>query len=202
MAIDTLLGRPTPEALAKLPGKVRNPERIQQHLNAFALHLQGVSYRGIQEHFGWKSLSTAQNSVMRGELLAKDLNLDGEKIRLKLAAFFDEVLDISLAQIKDQVQNGQITQVADNQGNTTVTKRRGVDPRILGEAGRGAIRFAEFVGLLERAPEVNQATTTLIQLSSPADGANFADRWSGQTVDVSAETSAKQGLPAESGCND
>ena len=179
MAIDTLLGRPTPEALAKLPGKVRNPERIQQHLNAFALHLQGVSYRGIQEHFGWKSLSTAQNSVMRGELLAKDLNLDGEKIRLKLAAFFDEVLDISLAQIKDQVQNGQITQVADNQGNTTITNRRGVDPRVLGEAGRGAIRFAEFVGLMDRAPEQTVANTTLIQLSSPADGANFADRWSG-----------------------
>ena len=168
---------------------MRNPERIQQHLNAFALHLQGVSYRGIQEHFGWKSLSTAQNSVMRGEQLAKDLNLDGEKIRLKLAAFFDELCDITLAQIKDQVENGQITQVADNQGNTTVTKRRGVDPRILGEAGRGAIRFAEFVGLMDRAPEQTVANTTLIQLSSPADGASFTDRWgSGETVDVKASS--------------
>ena len=77
MALNTLLGQASPEALQKLPGRIRNPDRIQQHINAFALHLQGVSYRGIQEHFGWKYLSTAQNSVMRGEQLAKDLNLDG-----------------------------------------------------------------------------------------------------------------------------
>ena len=187
MALNTLLGQASPEALQKLPGRIRNPDRIQQHINAFALHLQGVSYRGIQEHFGWKSLSTAQNSVKRGEELAKDLGLDSERIRLKLANFFDELCDITLAQIKDQVENGQITQVADNQGNTTVTKRRGVDPRILGEAGRGAIRFAEFVGLMDRAPEQTVANTTLIQLATPADGASFADRWSEGAVTVEAK---------------
>jgi hypothetical protein len=187
MALNTLLGQASPEALQKLPGRIRNPDRIQQHINAFALHLQGVSYRGIQEHFGWKSLSTAQNSVKRGEELAKDLGLDSERIRLKLANFFDELCDITLAQIKDQVENGQITQVADNQGNTTVTNRRGVDPRILGEAGRGAIRFAEFVGLMDRAPEQTVANTTLIQLATPADGASFADRWSEGAVTVEAK---------------
>ena len=186
MALQTLLGQVDPETLKKLPGRVRNPDRIQQHIEAFALHLQGVSYRGIQEHFGWKAVSTAENSVKRGEQLAKDLGLDGERIRLKLANFFDELCDITLAQIKDQMQNGQITQVADNDGRKTVTKRNGVDPRMLGEAGRGAIRFAEFCGLMDRAQEVNSNSTTLIQLAVPSDGASFSDKWSGkgETVEV------------------
>ena len=154
MALKTLLGQIDPEAIKKLPGKIRNPDRIQQHIDAFALHLQGVSYRGIQDHFGWKSLSTAQNSVMRGEQLAKDLGLDGERIKMKLANFFDELCDITLAQVKKQVEEGQVCLVADNQGNETITRRRGVDPRLLGEAGRGAIRFAEFCGLMDRAPTV------------------------------------------------
>ena len=185
MALNTLLGQASPEALKKLPGKIRNPDRIQQHIDAFALHLQGVSYRGIQDHFGWKSLSTAQNSVMRGEQLAMDLGLDGERIRLKLANFFDELCDITLAQVKKQVDEGQVCLVADNQGNETITRRRGVDPRLLGEAGRGAIRFAEFCGLMDRAPEAATQQTTLIQLSSPADGGSFADRWGPQTVEIS-----------------
>ena len=189
MALNTLLGQASPEAIKKLPGKIRNPDRIQQHIDAFALHLQGVSYRGIQDHFGWKSLSTAQNSVMRGEQLAKDLGLDGERIRLKLANFFDELCDITLAQVKKQVEDGQVCLVADNQGNETITRRRGVDPRLLGEAGRGAIRFAEFCGLMDRAPEATTQQTTLIQLSAPTDGANFSDRWG---PGAAAETEASQ----------
>ena len=36
---------------------------------------------------------------MRGQLLAKELNLDGEKIRLKIAAAFDRLADITIAQV-------------------------------------------------------------------------------------------------------
>ena len=186
MALKTLLGQIDLEAIKKLPGKVRNLDRIQQHIDAFALHLQGVSFRGIQKQFGWKAVSTAENSVKRGEQLAKDLGLDGERIKLKLANFFDELCDITLAQVKKQVEEGQVCLVADNQGNETITRRRGVDPRLLGEAGRGAIRFAEFCGLMDRAQEVNSNSTTLIQLAVPSDGASFSDKWSGkgETVEV------------------
>ena len=173
MTLRTLLGQATPDQLKALPARTRNPERVQQSIDAFALHLQGVSYRGIQEQFGWKSPNTAVNAVQRGEELAKLLNLDGERIRLKLAAFFDEVLDISLAQIRDQVENGQITQVADNQGNTTVTKRRGVDPRLMGEAGRGAIRFAQFVGLMDSDASTGggEISTNVVFIQPTGDGA-------------------------------
>ena len=183
MGIETLLGHATDEQLKKLPGRVRSPERVKQHLDAFALHLQGVSYRGIQSHFGWKSLSTAENSVRRGEMLAKDLNLDSEKIRLKLAAFFDEVLDISLNQIRDQVKDGQLTLVTDSEGNQTITKRRGVDTRLLGEAGRGAIRFAQFCGLMDSDKSTStggDVSTNVVFINPSAD----VSEWEPKTVDI------------------
>lgn len=183
MGIETLLGHATDEQLKKLPGRVRSPERVKQHLDAFALHLQGVSYRGIQTHFGWKSLSTAENSVRRGEMLAKDLNLDSEKIRLKLAAFFDEVLDISLNQIRDQAKDGQLTLVTDSEGNQTITKRRGVDTRLLGEAGRGAIRFAQFCGLMDQDKSTStggDVSTNVVFINPSADVSD----WEPKTVDI------------------
>ena len=191
MGIETLLGQATDEQLKKLPGRVRNPARVKQHLDAFALHLQGVSYRGIQDHFGWKSLSTAENSVKRGEILAKNLNLDSEKIRLKLAAFFDEICDISLNQIKQQVKDGQLVYVTDNQGNETITKRRGVDTRLLGEAGRGAIRFAQFAGLMDADKSSSaggDVSTNVVFIQPSAD----ASEWVGQTVDVTSSESKSE----------
>ena len=200
MGIETLLGHATDEQLKKLPGRVRSPERVKQHLEAFALHLQGVSYRGIQTHFGWKSLSTAENSVRRGEMLAKDLNLDSEKIRLKLAAFFDEILDISLNQIRDQVKEGQLTLITDSDGNQTITKRRGVDTRLLGEAGRGAIRFAQFCGLMDS----DKATATGGEVSTNVVFVNASDasEWDAKTVDVNAmstDIERPAQIPAEPG---
>ena len=184
MALNTLLGQATDEQLKKLPGKVRNPDRIKQHLDAFALHLQGVSYRGIQEHFGWKSLSTAQNSVRRGEILAKELKLDTEKLRLKLAAFFDRLCDLTLQQVEDQAKNGVLVHVTDNQGNETITRRRGIDTKLLGEAGRGAIRFAQFAGLMDsdKATGGGEISTNVVFVAPSAD----VTEWAGQTVDVTA----------------
>ena len=68
-------------------------------------------------------------------------------------------------------------------------KMKGVDPRMLGEAGRGLIRFAEFAGLMDRAPEQHNTAVTMVNLSAPSDGASFSDKWSqapveGETVDV------------------
>jgi len=187
MGLNTLLGQVTDEKLKKLPGRIRNPERIQQHIEAFGLHLQGVSYRGICDHFGWKGVATAQNSVRRGEILAKELDLDSEKLRLKLAAFFEELCDITLKQVKQQAQEGQITQVANSDGTTVITHRRGVDTRLLGEAGRGAIRFAQFAGLMDADKSTStggDVSTNVVFVQPPADGAS----WDVQTVDVTPET--------------
>ena len=183
MTLNTLLGQVTDEKLKKLPGRVRNPDRIQQHIEAFGLHLQGVSYRGICDHFGWKGVATAQNSVKRGEILAKELDLDNEKLRLKLAAFFEELCDITLKQVKQQAEEGQITQVANSDGTTVVTRRRGVDTRLLGEAGRGAIRFAQFAGLMDADKSTStggDVSTNVVFVSQSAD----PSEWEMKTVDV------------------
>ena len=195
MGIETLLGQATDEQLKKLPGRVRNPDRVKQHLDAFALHLQGVSYRGIRDHFGWKSLSTAENSVKRGEILAKNLNLDSEKIRLKLALFFEEICDITLSQIRQQQQDGVLTYVKDNHGNETITKRRGVDTRLLGEAGRGAIRFAQFAGLMDSDKSTSaggDVSTNVVFIQPSAD----ATEWEGKTVNITATGDTTGDKPA------
>lgn len=69
-----------------------------------------------------------------------------------------------------------------------MTKRNGVDPRLLGEAGRGAIRFAQFVGPMDADSSTDHGgQVTMVQLNMPTDGASFADRWSAApTVDVNA----------------
>lgn len=199
MSLGTLLGHLTDEQLKALPSRTRSPERVQQSIDAFALHLQGSSYRGIQKHFGWKSPHTAVNAVQQGEELAKKLNLDSEKIRLKIAAAFDRLADITIAQVEEQVKDGRVTLIQHCDGTKEVRHTKGVDPRMVGEAGRGLIRFAEFAGLMDRQPEIH-AAATLVQLSAPADGASFTDRWncpSEPAVDVSATTAeAAPALPA------
>ena len=80
---------------------------------------------------------------------------------------------------------------------------KGVDPRMVGEAGRGLIRFAEFAGVKDRAPEVTQAAT-FVQLAAPTDGASFSERWSqeqpkGQTVDVAPVQSSDRVIAPDAG---
>ena len=78
---------------------------------------------------------------------------------------------------------------------TIVKTKKGIDPRIAGELSRSLNRWAEFCGLLDRAPEIH-AAATLVQLSAPASGADFSARWdkpSDPVVDVSATSSS--GIP-------
>jgi hypothetical protein len=112
MTFQTLLGQVTPEALEKIPvgrtRQVRNAKKVEQHLNAFALHLRGVSFRGVQEELGLRNVGTAEHSIRRGEQLAKQLGLDTDRIKLKLAAWFEELADITMRQVRQQVESGQM----------------------------------------------------------------------------------------------
>ena len=175
--------------------------KLERDLKAFELTLAGVTVRGVCEELGISSTQTAFNAINRGKEYCIERGIPSDERRIEIDKLFKQTLGLLVKTAYDQDAHGQIETIHGPDG-TTVKTRKGVDPRIVGELSRSLNRWAEFCGLLERVREVNQATTTLIQLSSPADGANFADRWSGQTVDVSAETSAKQGLPAGSGCND
>ena len=176
--------------------------KIQRDIAIYKRHMMGLSIRAIQDEFAIKSTQTVHLAIQRGREYVIDRGINVEERRIEIDQLFNETLGLLIKTARHQSEKGVEEFFVDQNGNRSMKRRPGVDPRIAGELSRSLNRWAEFCGLLERAPEVNQATTTLIQLATPADGANFADRWSGQTVEVSAETSAKQGLLAESGCND
>lgn len=91
-------------------------------------------------------------------------------------------------------QHGQEIFFVDENGKKSMQRKAGIDPRIAGELSRSLNRWAEFCGLLERAPEQNNAIT-MVNLTAPTDGASFSDRGStpaedpavrtGETIDVS-----------------
>ena len=156
--------------------------KIEEYLTAYGYHLQGLSNRGVMHEMGHKTVKTTQNQIRRGEEIAKELGLDTERLHLKIAAAFEQLADISIAQVKEQVENGRVTMIQDSDGQKEVRRQKGLDPRMLGEAGRGLIRFAEFAGLMDRAPEVTTGDVSqqVVFVQPPTDGAS----WDAQTVDV------------------
>lgn len=149
----------------------------------------------MQKEMGTNSLRSTQLHIKRGAELAQVLGIDTQRVQLKLAHFLDQVLDVSLRQINHQAEHGQLTEFMDIEGKLSYRKVKAVDPRLLGEAGRGAIRFAEFAGLMDRAPEQN-TQTTLINLAAPKDGANFSDRWD-KPVEASSDLATADPAPSE-----
>ena len=62
----------------------------------------------------------------------------------------------------------------DPEGKKSIRCTKGVDPRLLGEAGRGAIRFAQFVGLMDgdsNSGGTGDVSTNVVFISPTADGA-------------------------------
>ena len=89
-------------------------------------------------------------------------------------------------EVARQAEEGRVVQIKRSDGSSEVRRTKGIDPRTAEALARSADRWAQFLGITDRAQEVNQQAT-VIQLSAPADGASFADRWSSaETVDVTA----------------
>ena len=94
-------------------------------------------------------------------------------------------LGMLAGEIARQTDEGRIQTIERSDGSREIRRTKGVDPRTAEALARSADRWAQFLGITDRAQEVNAASTTLIQLSAPADGASFGDRWSGgETVDA------------------
>ena len=146
----------------------------------------GCTVRGVCDELGIKSTQTAFNAINRGKQYAIEHGIDVEERRIEIDKLFKQTLGALAKTLQEQSENGCQEFFVDQDGRKSLKRRPGVDPRIAGELSRSLNRWAEFCGLLERAAEVNQATT-LIQLSAPTDGASFSDRWSSasEPVDVS-----------------
>lgn len=182
--------------------------KVERDVRAYELTLQGCSVRGVCEELGIKSTQTAHNAIQRGKKIVIEKGIDVDERRIDIDRMFKSTLGMLVQTAQHQSINGCIETIHGPDG--TITKvRQGIDPRIAGELSRSLNRWAEFCGLLDRAPETNASSTTLIQLSAPADGASFGDKWSQQApIDVAAsgETSGKtSGVDAQAAlkpCND
>ena len=153
----------------KLASRQRNEALIERDIAIYKSAMRGVAVRAIGEEHGLRSTQTVHRAIQRGREHVKTRGIDVEETRLTIHQLFDETLGHLAKTIRDQSERGCIEEFVDEQGNRSIRRRRGVDPRIAGELSRSLNRWAEFVKLLDRAPEVS-ANTTLINLQAPMDG--------------------------------
>jgi hypothetical protein len=165
--------------------------RQERDLKAYSLALSGISVRGIMEELEIKSTQTAWSAIERGKKIAIEKGIDVEERRIDIDRMFKETLGLLVSTAKTQAFEGQIETTHGPMG-TIVKTKKGIDPRIAGELSRSLNRWAEFCGLLERAPELNQHAT-VINLSAPTDGASFSDKWNPpETVDITPSESKSE----------
>ena len=163
-----------------------NLSRIERDLKAYELHMIGCTVRGVCDELGIRSTQTAFNAINRGKQYAIDRGINIEERKVEIDKLFKETLGHLAQTVRNQSENGCLEYFTDPQGNTSTRRKAGIDPRIAGELSRSLHRWSEFLGIMDRAPEVNSNSTTLIQLAVPSDGASFSDKWSGkgETVEV------------------
>lgn len=189
----------TPRCADKRNTPTCNLSRIERDIRAYELTLQGCSVRGVCQELRIKSTQTAHNAIKRGKGIVLERGIDIEERRIDIDRMFKETLGVLVQTARHQAEHGQEEFYVDQDGRKSMKRRVGIDPRIAGELSRSLNRWAEFCGLLERAPETNQAIT-MVNLTGPSEGASFSDRWStpvegpevptGETVDVSVASDA------------
>lgn len=165
--------------------------RQERDIAIYKSHMRGNSIRAMQEEFQIKSTKTVWAAVQRGKEIVIERGIDPEERRIDIDRMFKETLGLLVGTAQQQSIEGQIETTHGPMG-TIVKTRKGIDPRIAGELSRSLNRWAEFCGLLDRAPELNQQAT-VINLSAPTDGAAFADKWNApETVDITPSESKSE----------
>ena len=170
--------------------------RLKRDLKAYELHMTGCTVRGICDELKISSTQTAHSAINRGRdyCIERGINVDERKIEI------DKLFKVTLGALAEEIQiqrkEGRVTLISRNDGSEEVRRIKGIDPRTAEALARSADRWAQFLGLTDRAAETTQANTTLIQLSAPGDGANFADRW-GSDAKASDHGSDQVGSPVD-----
>ena len=171
----------------------RSEAKIQRDISIYERHMAGLSVRAIQEEFSIKSTQTVHLAIQKGREAVIERGIDIEERRIDIDRMFKETLGLLAETARHQSQNGQEIFYVDQDGKKSMQRKVGIDPRIAGELSRSLNRWAEFCGLLERAPEQNNAIT-MVNLAAPSDGASFSDKWSQapEAIDVEAKAAAKE----------
>ena len=164
--------------------------------------MRGNSVRAIQEEFAIKSTQTVHLAISKGKALVIERGIDLEERRISIDELFANTLGHLAGEVARQADEGRIQTIERNDGTSEIRRTKGIDPRTAEALARSADRWAQFLGVTDRAAEVNNQAT-VINLSAPADGASFADRWSRQqrvseTVDVNALSTEVDSGPQKS----
>ena len=167
-------------------GQRRNAGLIERDLEIYKCHMRGESVRAIGEKFGLRSSCSVWKAIGRGKEHVKKEGIDVEESRITIHQMFEETMVAAMAQLREQREEGVVTRMMDADGNKSIRQQKGADVRLIGEIGRSAIRWGEFLGITDRAPEQNVQATTVV-LSAPTAGADFESRYGGQALQPSAD---------------
>ena len=176
--------------------------RIERDIRAYELTLQGCSVRGVCEELGIKSTNTAHNAIQRGKQLVIDKGIDVEERRISIDQLFANTLGHLAGEVARQADEGRIQTIERSDGSREVRHTKGIDPRTAEALARSADRWAQFLGITDRAQEVNQQAT-VINLAPPADAMAFEQQWTGAAEPVDATPSESRSesngalMPAE-----
>lgn len=207
------LGRTTTWAplalcMAQAVSKQRDRKRVsearqERDIAIYQSHMRGNSQRAIQEEFSIKSCQTVHAAIQRGRELVKERGIDTEERRIEIDQLFANTLGMLAAEVSRQSAEGRIQTIERSDGTSEIRRTKGIDPRTAEALARSADRWAQFLGVTDRAAEVS-SSTTLIQLSAPTDGASFTDRWSQPAIEVEASPALEAGgqsveIPAVAG---
>ncbi len=179
----------------------RSQSLIDRDVKAYELHLNGLSIRAIGDDIGLKSSRSAWDSVNRGKKYVEENGINIERRTIEIDQLFKNTLGYLAGEIARQADEGRIVEIERNDGSKEIRRTRGIDPRTAEALARSADRWAQFLGITDRANEVTQQAT-VIQLSAPTDGAAFADKWnSTETVNITPSESKSEStdvpLPAD-----
>ena len=180
-------------------GSRKSAALIERDIELYRRHMRGLSYRALCEEFSIKSPNTVMVAVARGKQHVKDRGIDIEDHRLEINQLFQETLVEAVQQMREQRASGVTTVMTDAEGNVMTKTTKGADVRLLGEIGRSATRWAEFLGLMDRAPDAAATQQTTVVLSAPTAGSAFEARYAeAAALEPSADQQTVEAVPVKS----
>ena len=156
------------QAVSKRRDRKRVSEaRQERDIAIYQSHMKGNSQRAIQEEFSIKSCQTVHIAIQRGRELVKERGIDIEERRISIDQLFSNTLGMLAGEVARQADEGRIQTIERSDGTQEIRRTKGIDPRTAEALARSADRWAQFLGLTDRAQEVNQQAT-VINLAPPA----------------------------------
>ena len=180
----------------------KSEAKDQRNIAIYEAHMKGNSVRTIQEEFAIKSTQTVHLAISKGKALVIERGIDLEERRISIDQLFSNTLGHLAGEVARQADEGRIQTIERSDGSREIRRTKGIDPRTAEALARSADRWAQFLGLTDRAQEVNQQAT-VINLAPASDAMAFEQQWTGaaEPVNVTPSESRSESngvlMPAE-----